>query len=76
MKGFDKMKYSLEQISRMEVLNANKEDEYFDHPYGELKEYTDKERVWFDKKTNEVTIERYDYGMGTGWNVEETYIAQ
>lgn len=68
--------YSLKELQNMPTLNANPKDEYYDHPYGELKEYTDKERVWFNSKTQEVIIERYDYGMGTGWEVEEEYIAE
>jgi hypothetical protein len=66
------MEYTLNEILAMKTIE---DEDYRDHPYGELKEYTDKERVWFDKETNLVIVEKFDYGMGTGWQVEEEYIA-
>lgn len=67
------MTYTKNELISMPTIN---DDDYNNHPYGELKEYTDKKRVWFDPATDEVVVEVFDYAFGEGWQVEESYIAE
>ena len=65
--------YTLKELKEMPTLNEKETDEYYNHPYGELKVYTDKQRVWLGSD-NVVLVE--EYVSGFGWEVEEEYTAE
>jgi len=68
--------YAISELKEMKTLNATPQDEYFGHPYGELKEFTDKKRIWFESEINHVVVEEFDYRTDGKWKVERDYVAK
>lgn len=60
--------FSVQELTKMKTIRTG--------AYGQLKVESDREKVWFNPKTKEVTVEEYVDGYDNAfWDVTEEYKA-